>query len=250
MASTRRTAAERQAITDRLQRAILPEPDRSGGAEGMRVAFRYIAAEAGLDVGGDWYFSGPAPDGDVVFSVGDAGGHGIAATTAMTQLCHATAGLAAAGCPPQQILAGLNALVCGQAGDELATAVVARFRPASGELTWSRAGHLPILLANRDGVSPLDQPGGAILGVWPDARYESSSHRLAPGDVVLMYTDGFVERPGRCVDDGVQALGRYVQKALTRATGDRLAQLVRRLRRRNPRDDACALAVERLPEAA
>ena len=241
MARTRGTAHQR-VITDRLQRAILPSPGESGGTEGVRVAVRYIAADPGLDVGGDWYFSAPMPDGDVLLSVGDVGGHGIAATTAMTALRHATAGFAATGCPPQQILAGLNALLCGKAGDQLATAVVARFHPPSGELTWARAGHPPILLANRDGVAPLDQPEGAILGVWPDARYGSSRRHVAPGDVVLLYTDGFVERPGRSVDEGVRALGRHVGNVLAEESGDGIGELVGRLRRCNPRDDACALA--------
>jgi serine phosphatase RsbU (regulator of sigma subunit) len=237
-----RGTAEQQVLTDSLQRAILPGPGAAGRTEGVRVAVRYIAADPGLHVGGDWYFSTPLPDGDVLLSVGDAGGHGLAATRAMTALRHATAGFAATGQPPQQILAGLNALLCGQGGHELATAVVARFHPASGELTWSRAGHPPILLANRDGVAPLDQPEGAILGVWPDARYGSAHRHLAPGDVVLLYTDGFVERPGSTVDEGIRALGRQVGSALTEGAGEGIAWLVRRLRRCNPRDDACALA--------
>jgi hypothetical protein len=62
-----------------------------------------------------------------------------------------------------------------------------------------------------------------------------------------MYTDGFVERPGRSVEDGVRSLSRHVASVLADRAGDRLSRLVNRLRRRNPRDDACALAAERLP---
>jgi serine phosphatase RsbU (regulator of sigma subunit) len=244
----RRVLAEQQALTDRLQRAILPGPDAPGEADRMRVAVRYVAADPALAVGGDWYVSAPMPGGDVLLGVGDVGGHGIAATTAMAQLRHAMAGFAATGCEPSEILAGLNALLCQRPAGDLATAVVARFRPESGELTWSRAGHPPILLANRDGVAPLEQPEGVMLGAWPDSRYGSHSGRLSPGDVVLMYTDGFVERPGRSVEEGVRVLGRQVQRLLAEATGDRLGRLVRRLRRRNPRDDACVLAAEPLPE--
>ncbi|OLB66980.1 MAG: hypothetical protein AUI10_01235 [Actinobacteria bacterium 13_2_20CM_2_72_6] len=241
MARVRGTGQER-VLTDQLERAILPSPTASGQPDGVRVAVRYIAADRGLHVGGDWYVSAPLPDGDVLLSVGDASGHGIAATTAMTALRHATAGFAATGAPPEQILSGLNALLCGQARHELATAVVARFHPESGELTWSRAGHPPILLANRDGVAPLDQPDGAILGVWPEARYEAAHRYLAPGDVVLLYTDGFVERPGHTVDEGVQELGRQVGSALAEGPGEGVTRMVGQLRRCNPRDDACALA--------
>jgi serine phosphatase RsbU (regulator of sigma subunit) len=243
----RRALAEQQVLTGRLQRAILPVPQAPPDADRMRLAVRYVAADPELEVGGDWYLSAPMPGGDLLLSVGDVGGHGIAATTAMAQLRHAMAGFAATGYEPPQILESLNTMLCQWPAGDLATAVVARFRPASGELTWSRAGHLPILLADRHGVQPLAQPDGVVLGAWPDARYGSASGRLSPGDVVLMYTDGFVERPGRSVEEGVRALGRQVQKVLGEATGDRLGRLVRRLRRRNPRDDACALAAERLP---
>jgi serine phosphatase RsbU (regulator of sigma subunit) len=160
------------------------------------------------------------------------------------------AGYVARDCAPAEVLAGLNAHLYGTRNGKLATAVVARFSPASGVLTWSRAGHLPILLANRDGVTPLDQPSGPILGVWPDIPYGSSSRRLEPGDLVLMYTDGFVEEPGYGLDEGVRALGRHAQHLLAGPTGDRdrVNRLVRRLRRRNPRDDACALAAQWLPD--
>ena len=242
-----RENTQQQVIADRLQRAILPAPGGSGGPAGVRVAVRYIPADPGLHIGGDWYVSARMPDGDLLLSVGDAGGHGIAATTAMTALRHATLGFAATGWPPEEILAGLNAMLCAERGDELATAVVARFHPQSGELTWSRAGHPPMLLANRAGATTLDQPAGSILGVWPEARFGSASRRLDRGDVVLLYTDGFVERPGRTVDEGVRALGRQVGDLLPGAGDagrDAIGRLVRGLRRVNRRDDACVLAAQ------
>src|SRR5204863_262204 len=81
-----RENTQQQVIADRLQRAILPAPGGSGGPAGVRVAVRYIPADPGLHIGGDWYVSARMPDGDLLLSVGDAGGHGIAATTAMTAL--------------------------------------------------------------------------------------------------------------------------------------------------------------------
>jgi serine phosphatase RsbU (regulator of sigma subunit) len=222
-------------------------PTPSPTVERMRVAARYIPADPEPGPGGDWYLSAEMPGGDLLLSVGDVEGHGAAAAPVMTEVRQEIAGYAATGCPPAEILAGLNEFLCAKPGDDLATAVVARFDPYSGELTWSRAGHLPILLANREGVAPLDQPSGAILGVWPDTRYGSLRRTLSPGDVMLMYTDGFVERPGGSVDDGVQALGSYAWKVLAANDRDRPDRLVRGLRRRNPRDDACALAAERLP---
>lgn len=218
--------------------------------ERLRVAARAIPAEPGTGTGGDWYVSTEMPDGDILLSVGDVEGHGAAASPVMARMREELTRYAGYGCPPDEVLTGLNRFLCAESGDDLATAVVARFSPASGVLTWSRAGHLPILLVGRDGVAPLDQPGGAILGVWPDTRYDCLRRTLSPGDVMLMYTDGFVERPGVSVDDGVRALGCHAWKVLAQTTRDRPDHLVRGLRRRNPRDDACALAAEPLPVGA
>jgi serine phosphatase RsbU (regulator of sigma subunit) len=220
------------------------EPER------LRVAVRYIPADPDTETGGDWYLSASMPGGDVLLSVGDVEGHGAAASPVMARMREEIARYAACGRAPDEVLAGLNRSLCEEAGEDLATAVVARFSPHTGVLTWSRAGHLPILLVGRDGVAPLDQPNGAILGVWPDTRYDSLRRTLSPGDVMLMYTDGFVERPGTSVDDGVRALGCHAWKVLAETTRDRPEHLVRELTRRNPRDDACALAAEPLPVGA
>jgi serine phosphatase RsbU (regulator of sigma subunit) len=255
-----RALAEQREINDQLQQAILPVPTAVTDLDGLRVGVRYLAADSsgsggpggpggssgsdGSGVGGDWYLAVPLADGDVTFAVGDVVGHGLAATPPMVALRHAAGAYALAGHQPGEVLAALNTLLCRQSGWATATAVVARFRPATGELTWAQAGHPPILVAGARGVAARYEPTGMLLGVCPDARYEHASTRLDPGDVVLMYTDGLIEERGQGIDDGVRDLAAQVTAGLDAPVDGRLTAILNRLHRRNPLDDACALAAQ------
>src|SRR5262249_18636808 len=113
--------------------------------------------------------------------------------------------------------------------------------------TWARAGHPPMVLASADGVGSLWQPSGLILGVYPDAEYVPASQQLRAGDLLLLYTDGYVEDPEGDIDDGLRTLCDHAHSALGWSLPDRPAALVDRLRSRNPCDDACLLVAETLP---
>jgi serine phosphatase RsbU (regulator of sigma subunit) len=121
---------------------------------------------------------------------------------------------------------------------------VARYRPRTGELTWARAGHPPIMVAGHGGVDTRYEPAGMLLGVCPEAEYEHASVRLHPGDVVLMYTDGLIEQRGHGIDEGVRDLAAQVAEGLQAPVGERLTSILDRLHRRNPADDACMLAAQ------
>jgi serine phosphatase RsbU (regulator of sigma subunit) len=244
----RRELAEQRQVNRQLQYAILPKRAPAVAVNGMRIAVRYEGADRTVDVGGDWYLSEPLPDGGLLLAVGDVVGHGLAATATMVRLRNAMVGLAVAGHGPGDILTVLNRLLCQGDDDASATAVVAAYEPRTHRLTWARAGHVPMLLANRAGVRPLWYPTGAMLGVLPDAEYPHATTTLRVDDVLVMYTDAFVEEPGIGLDDGVRALAEHTRRALAGAALDpmldRPTVLTDRLRRRNRRDDACLLAAE------
>ncbi|MGC9669971.1 PP2C family protein-serine/threonine phosphatase [Planosporangium sp. 12N6] len=243
-----RALAQQRELNDQLQQVILPVPTTVTDVNGTRVAVRYLAADdgtdVGTDVGGDWYLALPLADGDVVFAVGDVVGHGLAAAPPMIALRHAAAAYAVAGHEPGEVLAALNTLLCRQGGYATATAVVARYRPRTGELRWARAGHPPIMVAGPDRVDTRYEPAGILLGVYPEAVYEHASVRLGPDDVVLMYTDGLIEQRGHGIDEGVRDLAREVAEGVRAPRADRLTSILDRLHRRNPTDDACMLAVQ------
>jgi serine phosphatase RsbU (regulator of sigma subunit) len=240
----RRALAEQRQINGQLQQVILPVPATVTAVNGLRVGVRYLAADDSAVVGGDWYLAVPLADGDVVFAVGDVVGHGLAAAPPMVALRHAAAAYAVAGNQPGEVLAALNTLLCRQGGWATATAVVARYRSHTGELTWARAGHPPMMVAGGHGVDTRYEPTGMILGVDPAAGYEHASTLLHPGDIVLMYTDGLIEQRGRGIDDGVRELAEQVAEGLHAPVDARLTSILDSLHRRNPGDDACMLAVQ------
>ncbi|NJC72158.1 SpoIIE family protein phosphatase [Planosporangium thailandense] len=239
-----RALAQQREINGQLQQVILPVPTAVTELAGMRVAVRYLAADDTTEVGGDWYLALPVADGDVVFAVGDVVGHGLAAAPPMVALRHAATAYALAGHEPGEVLSALNLLLCRQGGWATATAVVARYRPRTGELTWARAGHPPIMLAGRGRVDTRYEPTGMLLGVDPTTGYEHASARLHPGDLVLMYTDGLIEQRGRGIDEGVRDLAERVGEGLAAPADDQLPSILDRLHRSNPYDDACMLAAQ------
>jgi serine phosphatase RsbU (regulator of sigma subunit) len=223
----------------------MPAPPQPAELNGVRVGVRYLAADRTAKVGGDWYLTMPLPNGDVMLAVGDVMGHGRAAAMTMMQVRAAMTALALAGDEPRAVLASLNRMLCRRRTTTMATAVCGRYRPRTHLLTWARAGHLPILRATRDGVGPLHQPGGMALGVDPGAPYDQSSTQLHPGELLLMYTDGLVERRDHAIDDGVRALADEVCAALRdSAPAHRLRAVLDHARRSNPDDDACVLGAE------
>jgi serine phosphatase RsbU (regulator of sigma subunit) len=235
---------------------IVPDTQPAVRVNGMRVAGRYISADRDVQVGGDWYVAAPLPDGGLLLAVGDVGGHGLVAATAMVQLRAATTAFALAGYPPERILAALNDLLCRQsarqrravdastAATAVATAVVARYRPDTHRLTWARAGHPPMLLAGPAGVDVLYEPGGMMLGVRAGTDYHATTVDMHTADLLLMYTDGFAESPVLGVDEGVRVLIERLARAREQPRRDRLIALVNGLDQSNPNDDACVLAAE------
>lgn len=212
--------AER-ALAARLQDTLLPIPEQSLELADLSVDVAYLPADSKVSVGGDWYSAIELPDGSVLFVVGDVAGHGLTAVGTMAQLRFTAKGMAITGSPLPEVLGRLNNLLLhtgvGQQG-ATATMVIARYRPWNHRLTWARAGHLPPLLVRGGEARFLPQPSGVLLGGFLGAVYEETSIDLRPGDHLLLYTDGLVERPGETIDDGLDRLAADAVRLL-RADG-------------------------------
>lgn len=206
LAHSEQQTAERNRIARQLQHAIMPPAHAPTSAPGLDVAVRYRPAEDEHLVGGDWYDTVLLPTGRVLLSVGDVAGHGIDAATGMVALRNALRGLAATGADPGQILAWLNIVAHHLTEDVTATAVCGLYDPGTRELTWARAGHLPPLLIRDGDAHPLPLARGMLLGAIGDAAYEEQRVRLEPEDVLLMYTDGLIERRDRSLEDSLEQL--------------------------------------------
>jgi serine phosphatase RsbU (regulator of sigma subunit) len=236
--------AEELSFAGRLQEIILPVPEESMPLPGLRVAVRYLPAELAGRVGGDWYHTQRLRDGSVLLAVGDVAGHGLPAAAVMAQLRHALSALTVATGDPARLLTMLNTVVCEQVSPQtLATAVVARYDPVTRRLAWAQAGHPPCLLFREGVAHRLTRPSGVILGAVPDATYRTATTQLAPGDLLLMYTDGLVEGPVETVEQGIDRLAAAVATIFPEhRDGDLVTAVVDGVPRANPHDDTCILA--------
>ncbi|MGW4808955.1 SpoIIE family protein phosphatase [Kitasatospora sp. NPDC004272] len=194
LAQTEQQAAERHRLVRQLQHAIMPPSSGPLTLNNLDVAVRYRPAEKDHLVGGDWYDALPLPSGQVLVCVGDVAGHGIEAATGMVALRNALRGLAATGAGPAQLLAWLNSVTHHLTDNVTATAVCGLYDPEHRRLRWARAGHLPPVLLRGGSAECLPQVDGILLGVIGRADYQESEIELAPGDRIVMYTDGLIER--------------------------------------------------------
>ncbi|KOV36363.1 SpoIIE family protein phosphatase [Streptomyces sp. XY152] len=238
--------AERSLVA-RLQNALLPLPERAVDLAGLRVEVAYLPAQAGIHVGGDWFSAIELPDGDALFVVGDVAGHGIGAVATMAQLRFTAKGMVITGSSLTGALARLNTLLLhSRDSHATATMVLARYRPADRRLVWAQAGHTPPLLLRDGEVTYLRRPGGMLLGGATAPRFEEAECRLEPGDRVLLYTDGLVERPPENIDVGLARLAEAVAARPGDAAGS-LGTLLEAMLEDERRDDVCVLDI-RVPK--
>ncbi|WP_051466637.1 SpoIIE family protein phosphatase [Actinomadura oligospora] len=239
----RQRIAEERHIAIELQRAILPLPRGPRTLPGLRVAVRYLPAQSQTRVGGDWYEATALSDDEVFLAVGDVSGHGLAAAAAMARLRNALSGLACTGAPPDELLTWLNRLVMHRRRSLTASVIAARFRPDTRTLLWARAGHPPPVLLRDGRARLLDGPDGVLLGALDDPPLGLATLEMEPGDVLLLYTDGLVERRDRDLTEGFGLLREAVQQRPDAGPDELIEHVLTALGAANPNDDTCLLAV-------
>jgi len=210
LARGRRYDAEHQAAVA-FQRAALP--DALPTVPGLSIAARYRPALQGATVGGDWYDALRLGDDRVLLVVGDVVGHGVVAAAAMGRLRTAFQTIVPYSGDPGSMLQGISQQIDSIPDAFCATVVSAVLDVGTGALTWSRAGHPPPLIASPGGRSRLlDAPCLPPLGVAPDQVAPVHHEHLAPGEVLVLYTDGVVERRDEALDVGFQRLAAVVEE--------------------------------------
>jgi PAS domain-containing protein len=207
LADSEQRVAEEHLLALRLQQAIMPPDEEPVAAAGIDVAVRYRPVGEGHLVGGDWYDTLLLPDKQVLLVVGDVAGHGIDAVTGMVAARNSLRGLAITGAGPAELIRMLNGVMCNLTSGVVGTVVCGTYNPDARVLRWARAGHLPPVLVRGGTAAELPLPGGVLLGMDPDARYEEATQSLEPGDTLLLFTDGLIERRGESI---VDVLGEFV----------------------------------------
>jgi phosphoserine phosphatase RsbU/P len=190
-------------IAHRLQEAMLPH--RLPAVPGVHLAARHLAGTDDLRVGGDWYDAIGVAPGQVVLVIGDVVGHDIEAAIAMGQIRNAIAGLSFARSDPAEVLCHLDEFIAHQPGLRNTTLGYGRIEVSTGWLRYASAGHPPPLLVRSDGSAEYFEGGRSGPLGQATARCEDTV-RLRPGDTLVLYTDGLVERRGVSIDDGLERL--------------------------------------------
>lgn len=204
----RRAHAREHEVAARLQRAMLPA--RVAPAVRHQVATRYLPAETGpLQVCGDWFDLTTLGAARLGVSVGDVVGHGLPAAAVMGQLRSAATTATLSVERPGTALDLLDRYARTLDSAEMTTVVQAVIDADARCVTYSCAGHPPPLLVHPGGeVEVLDRAHGVPLAApWddPGARPEDTV-ACAPGDTLVLYTDGLVERRGEVLDVGLARL--------------------------------------------
>lgn len=198
--------SEEQRIGLELQRGLLPK--RLPEVPRVDLAARYEAAGRGAEAGGDWYDAFLLPHGRVGVVVGDVTGHGLPAAATMGQLRSVTRAFALddeGRSTPGDVLTRLNRYQRA-AESTLFSVIYAIVDPDRGRMYWASGGHPPPLLraASRE-TRMLRGTGGPLIGV-ADGAYEDIEQTVQPGDTLIFYTDGLVERRGESLDVGLKRL--------------------------------------------
>ena len=220
--------ARERGVAETLQQNLLP--DRLPELPGVRLAARYAPGAVGTQVGGDWYDVVPLPGGRVGLVMGDVVGHDLRAAASMGELRNALRACAADGASPDEVLHRLNHLCVTQDLGDMASVLYAVLDPVQGVVEVSNAGHLPPLLVGQDESRYLEATASPPVGVVREAQFTSTAWVLPTGSLLLLYTDGLVERRGAALEPALERLRAVVEAArgtdLERLCDDVLAGMV------------------------
>jgi anti-sigma regulatory factor (Ser/Thr protein kinase) len=175
--------------------------------------------------------------------MGDVVSRGVRAAAAMGHLRTALRAYAHDGGPPREVIERLNTFLRSSDEREMATIAYAVLDTDSGEMAYTLAGHPPPLVLGRDGDGRYLEGGrSGPVGVLSAARYEEATDVLRPGETLLLYTDGLVERRGEPLEQGLEEL-----RQLAASDGGWPDDLCQRLvdERANRNDDVAVLAIRR-----
>ncbi|MFB7984162.1 PP2C family protein-serine/threonine phosphatase [Streptomyces vinaceus] len=199
-----------------LEDALRPPPPR---VEGLELAVHYAPADPAAPTGGDLYDWFTLPDGTLHITIVDAVGHGVRSTRTALNVTHAVRTLALEGHPLQSILARTHDILMPLDPRLMATVLLARIDPVTGELQLANGSHPPALLLRTDGTTQYLEVKGRGVGFPLPGSERVLSAQLDPGDLLLLYTDGLTESR-RDICEGEIRLIRAAQAHAHRVLAD------------------------------
>jgi len=236
--------AAQRLVVEHLQQAVMPPRTCVDGAE---LGITYVASDPSEPTGGDLYDCQVLPSGELYLSVIDVLGHGVGATQDALTVIHTLRTVVLEGTSLDDVVTRADLVLGRQNAELVATVVLALFDPTSGVVRLVSGGHPPALLVTAAGdVRQVEAQGGPIG--WPGAGSDGVvSVPLAPGDSLVLYTDGLIEARKNLVE-GLQELEQHAHD-LSGSSASGLADgLVQRvLAGAVRRDDTLALVLRRCP---
>ena len=239
---------QRVETSEILQAAMLSDLPEVAGLSSVA---RYRSADRGKRVGGDWYDLVARSDGSVAVAVGDVVGHGIQAAADMGQLRSMLRAIAwAGGDDPAATIGELDRSIVGLGLEAMASLVFGVLTrdgdDASWTFAWACAGHPPPLLLSPAGEVTWLQPEhpAPMLGIDVETDHRVSVARIDPGSLLVLYTDGLVERRGEVLDQGLERLGVAAQGVRGRTAEAMAEGLLTELVPEQISDDVALLVLE------
>lgn len=196
-------------MAETLQHSLLPQSIPA--LEGWQLSAHYESA-AGR-VGGDWYDAFQLSDGRLIVLLGDVAGHGITAAGTMAQLRNVLRAQLFAGANPAEALTQLNEFAVHLMPRTFATVIAARVDLSSGHVEAASAGHLMPYITS-DGTAAVGAPIRLSAPIGAKGRTHAlSTFTIEPGNGLVMYSDGLVERRHASIDDGMDRLAETLGRA-------------------------------------
>lgn len=239
-----RLYAREHRLAETLQRAMLPE---HAEVRGLDVWTYYAPSSGHAQVGGDWYDLLQMSPDSVGVVIGDVVGHDVEAAAAMGQLRSVVRSHMYGSSAPGAVLDRVDQLVTAMRVPRSASLVLVTLdRTDEGwSVRYSRAGHLPPLIFRRGEVLVLDDGTGPLVGYGAGGRAGGEAD-LRPGDVLVLYTDGLIERRDQTLRDGLDTLirlGGEIGPADAAGVGEELLS-----RLADAPEDDIAVVVVRVPD--
>ncbi|WP_242440846.1 SpoIIE family protein phosphatase [Streptomyces sp. CB02923] len=203
-------------ILRELEDALRPPPI---AVDGLELAVHYAPAGTDAPTGGDFYDWFTLPDGTVHITVVDALGHGVRSTRSALNVTHAVRTLALEGHPLKSIVARTDEILSPLDPELMATVLLARIDPVSGDLLLANGSHPPALVVRAAGGEEYLEVRGRGVG-YPFPGSERLLHsKLDEGDLLVLYTDGLTESR-RDPREGEQRLAESARQHRNRPVGE------------------------------
>lgn len=241
--------SESRRVTAELQATLSPQELPT--LEGWEFADLYQQSGR-TEVGGDFYDVDILPDGRLAVVMGDVMGRGVDAAVAGSRLRAATRILMTQDVHPDALATAVDAFMERDPLIPLASAAYLLLDESCDEAWATVAGHPPPLLVRADGsVEFMELGRSPLLGVGPTER-AASAFAFGPGDMLLLFTDGLVERRGDDLGQRLRQLREVVAEGVRHGAwgdtlGEFLAIVAERMLGSERHDDVAVLALRRLP---